>query len=745
MRTLLLQTMLELKLLARLRWPLLLPLPAAGWMLLQTASKDPDSAADINLYAVDAHAMIIIFVMAVPILLGVLLIRRDTLSSSYEWSLSLPMSNTVIIASKWIAGFLYSSLFTLSVQAVYLARAWHYEQTLYSSLKFMFHYSLVYEMAFAAAVALGLVLGALMPLRFSLPIAFCGWVFGSLFVPVFLEQAMQLHPLKAFSLNPLIYNSSSAMTGEGWYNSLALLEKVKLYPFVAAFSLFMLAAAAVLIAHARPVRRPKLPVVIMLLTLLLSGIAYIPYGKLWMDRYEQVDIMRASAPSATNLMLPHEPYAFRISSMKLDVKRHPDNKLEMTAVIGLPTNNGKLIPAAPKIEQVRPRVEGHVSFLLDPLLNVQKLEVNGAPVLWKRQGQLLSFESKALIEGGGDEHIIEIHYGGAINRWMPSYTKESYVAFAVGESVFLPGYFGWYPIPGGGGLYSDSDNLQPRGDTARYLRADFELTASGFPGPLYSTLQTAPDDSPGRRHFVQQNAEAPDLFGGDFITVQIENEPIAMITTKSREQAGKQFLQSLNKQRSFYESWAGKPLDSIRQIVYFPMGSLWNWMNAGYTTGNTIYISAQLYQGLDVHRTQAIMSHLLFGDSVGIYQHVNSWQDYKNPDESYSMVQEIRSLILSLEHLDSLTPEELAAASYSISIFDLSKPMTKMVKEAYLEGNSDLVKRVLRRFYDQGLQVKDYHEKTAFITQMMTYPVRYQIPKINWQTWLTVWNEEKGR
>lgn len=745
MRVLLLQIMLELKLLARMRWPLLLPLPAGGWLLLQATQQTHGAVIDIDLYAVDAHTMIIVFAMAVPILLGVLLIRRDTLSSAYEWSLGLPVSNAVIIASKWFAGFLYSSLFTVSVQAVYLALAWHHEIPWSSALHFMLYYSLIYEMAFAAAVALGLVLGALMPLRFSLPIAFCGWVFGSLFVPAYLVGNMRLYPLKAFSLNHLI-NIPSTMTNVGWYSSLSDLENVRLYPFVALFSLFMLTAAAALIARTRPVRCPKLPVIIMLLTLLLSGISYIPYGKLWMDRQEQLEVMQASAADITRHKLPHEPFAFRISSMKLDVKRHPDNELEMTAVIVIPTNKGQLIPAAPGIKKVVPQQDGYVSFLLDPLLEVQSLTVNEAEVSWRQHGQFVSFEQSALMDGAGDKHTIEFRYQGSINRWQPLFSGENYLAFVVDQSVLLPSYVGWFPLPGGERLYIDSENVRPRGDITRYLRADFELTASGFPGPLYSTLQAAPDDTAQRRHFIQHDSEAPELFGGDLVTVRVEGEPIAFITTKSREQTGKQFLKEINKQRGFYESWLGRPLDSIRQIVYFPMGAMWSWMNTGesYSNGNTVYMSAQTFQSLDAFRAQDIIGRLLFDDPLNVHQHVNEWGDYKNPNEDYSMIQEIRTLILSLDRLESLKREELASDYFVTSRFALADPMVKMVKEAYVEGNSDLVKRVLRRFYDGGLHVEDLYERGAPIYQL-AQDKRYLFPTINWQDWLAVWNEEKGR
>ncbi|MBW7474435.1 ABC transporter permease [Paenibacillus oenotherae] len=747
MRILLLQIILELRLLAKLRWPLLLPLPAFGWMLLEGSSSDSYASGDINLYAVDAHAMIMLFAMAVPILLGVLLIRRDTLSSIYEWSLSLPVPNGVIIASKWIAGFLYSSLFTVAAQAAYLILVWQHGLPWSSAMKPVLFFSMLYEMSFAAAVALGLILGALMPLRFSLPIAFCGWMFGSLFVPIFLASSFQWHPLKAFSFNHLISNSS-LMTNEGWFYGLNSLEYKLLLPFVALFSLFMLTATAALVARVRPVRRPAMPAIIMLAALLLSGISYIPYGMLWKDRYGQLDAMRAAAPPQTAVMLPHEPYTFRIDSMKLDVMRHPDDRLEMTADILLPTDkDGRLIPSAPMIEEVKPHKEGFVSFLLDPLLKVHSFKLDGADIPWQQDGPFISFEQARLLDTAGDQHSIAIGYSGTINRWMPNYSSESYAAFAVGHNVFLPGHFGWFPLPGGSGLYSDNLNLLPRGDIIRYLRADFELTVSGFHGPIYSSLPAAPDDTPQRRHFARHAAEAPELIGGDFRTVRIEGEPVTIVTTAGNVEESRAFLQELKRKRSYYEAWLGEPLDAIRQIVYFPMNQLiWNSVNTGqsYANGNTIYISATKYQGFGFDQLQRVMGKLIFGDLVNMHQHVNNWEDYKDPNEDYSMIQEIRALILSLEHLDGLPREQLARDSIIYGWFALGEPLSNKIKEAYMEGNGELVKRVLKRFLDQGLYIEDFNEHGGLIVNYRGNQ-QYQYPAINWQNWLNVWNEEKGR
>ena len=95
-------------------------------MLLQCLTINDSPITDINLFAAEAHKMLMTVLPSVPILLGVLLIRRDAMNPSYEWILGLPVSNPIIIASKWTAAFLYTSLFTLILEAVYGIIAWQH-------------------------------------------------------------------------------------------------------------------------------------------------------------------------------------------------------------------------------------------------------------------------------------------------------------------------------------------------------------------------------------------------------------------------------------------------------------------------------------------------------------------------------------------------------------------------------------------------------------------------------------------
>ena len=298
-------------------------------------------------------------------------------------------------------------------------------------------------MSFVASAALGIVIGALLPLRFSLPIGFCGWVFSTLFLPGLLVGRYHLYPLKAFSLNHLL-NDASDLT---WTAPLIQREYFLMQLFVAAFSLFMLAAANALLARVRQVFDPKLPLVIMFLALFLSAVVYMPYGKLWLNRFHSLHIIEAAAP-LPDTAVPNEPYSFKIKSMKLDMTRLPNNELSMKAVFVLPTQDRQLIPASPAVHHVKEHFPGQVSFLLDPVLQVVSLAVDGKSVPWQRTGDFVSL-SKDLLAGTSDTHRIELQYGGKINEWKPLYSSETYTTFVQSRSVLLPAIRAGFRFPEG--------------------------------------------------------------------------------------------------------------------------------------------------------------------------------------------------------------------------------------------------------------------------------------------------------
>lgn len=707
-------------------------------MLLQCLNLGGNRWQDINMHASNVHTQLMIFLTAVPVLLGVLLVRRDIFNPVYEWSLGFPVTNRVLIASKWIAGYLYCWLFIVFVQAAYLFAAYEHQLAWYAALQFLIFFTFLYAMSFGVALSLGMLLGALMPLRFSLPIAFCGWIFGSVFVPLFLSQIANLYPLNAFSLNHLMNASTSSPIG-AWSLQLQKMEHRLLLAINVAFGLFMLTAASALLARVRPVRRPKVPHLVMWTALLVAIASLVPYGGLWADRYERAGAARAVKQGAADER--QEPYMFSIKRMAIDVTRHPDNSLIFKAVIELPTAGGKPIPAAPGITEVREHVPGHITFLLYPQLKVSSITVDGKAASWRQDHEQVSFD-RALLTKNQNTHVIEFQYSGTLHEWALAYDRSYYRGFVDKENVYLPAALGWYPIAGAAELFA-ANRKSPRNreDAQTFAKADLELTMTGFPGMLYASIPPATDDKPEVRHWKMDRGDQLFVLGGQFETVRLEGEPVSVITTASSIQASKRFLEMLKERRAFFEAWTDAPLNRLRQIIYLPMGQTMSDQEyIGVTmAGDTLLVNQSLYNSI-LDRMPRILNMMLFGDIIAEYEHIEEWDDENNKqEETYSIIQELRQLIsfyMWQKHLDPGT-----VGTYSLS--PVHEKMLQMVDAAYNNGQEELVRRVLLRFYEQGLKVT--YLSPVGLTFNEAEPVRFIYPTITWKDWLKVWNEEKGR
>lgn len=746
MRSLLLQTGFELKLIAKLRWTLLLP-PAAGlWMLFQCADIGLPASMDVNLYAADAHSTLMTFLTALPMFLGVLLIRRDTLNPSFEWSLTLPVTNRVMIAGKWIAGMLYSSAFTVCILAVYAGVAVHHKLSWHSILSEITHYAPLYESSFAVGLAAGIVAGAVFPMRFALPVAFCCWIFGSIFVPVYLIEVFNWDMLRLFSLNHLIGDLGTGAS-EAWAYRLSGMEYPLTYAFAGMITILLLAAACALLGRTRPVVRPHAPLVLIGAALIGAFAVYAPYADIWHDRYAQWEQMMPSVPEAEQTR-PNAPYAFQVASMDVRLARAEDDTFAARAELIVPTQDGRLLPAHPGQDGVLERSAGQITFLLYPQLEVSGLTVDGKHVLWVQEQDRISF-SRAELDPAADLHTIVWEYAAKspLNEWAQDGSGQYHLLFAQGESAFLPAYVGWYPIPGGDSLmYRLGRQIVPRADVTAGMHADFRLRLDGFDGRLIATLPAATDDRPGARTYEGHDAPLPTIASGAFTKVKVANEPAFMLTTPGNVEEARIFLENLQDRRAFYEQWTGERLARIRQIVYFPFVGTFDrsyGLTSVFPIGDTLFIGELRHSNLDTYRMEQTLSYLLFGDAVYSSSSVNEW-DSQNGDmlRTYSIVQEIRRLIVYY------IPMKEGAIPRQDNVYMLSpigEKMKQMIDTAYEEGKADVAKRVLMRFWNEGLAIEDHTTASASNAPASNVANPYRYPLITWEQWLQAWYEEKGR
>ncbi len=721
--------LLECRLLIRLRWPLLLPLAAGGWILLALISPG-DTVPPPNYYAeaAEQHAIVQSLSALIPALLGVLLMRRDLMSGQFDWSFNTPLPNIGLVGAKFAAGFAYMCLYVLCIAAGDAIASARFGIDSHSILREMSWLALHYGISYAITLALGMILGAWLPGRFALPIAFLGWVFGAFFLQVFALQGTRWYLLKAFMLVHLLTNSP-AFGNDAWAPSLYWEEYERLSLFVAAFGLFMLTAAATAVSRIRPAAHDRRPLTGMVIALLLSLAAAIPYGLMWSGRYEQMDIIRSASPSYRELKM-HDSFLFRMDKMTIKAQRTHNDRLIAEATAVIPLENGKPLPAAPGISEVTQPEDGQLSFLLHPALKVDSVRWNGSAAGWSREGDHVSVVIPDDAKSGSAS--IEFRYEGRINDWARSNNAEGYWAFIRGESVYLPASVGWYPLPGGDSLFFRGfTSLEAPGDYVNRMdvtlrtQADFDVTLTGFEGPMFATLPAAAPVSsvPSDRHFNGHDAHGFDVIGGQFIQIAGPGEPSGIVTTEGSRNRGTLLMKQMNDLKSYYDSWLPKPLELPRQIwinAIFDVTPGTGWRSS--TIWNDTIILSENGHDSYTDDLQLTANMMLFGD---LDRSADSW----SPDASAepSILFELRNAIRMMYDIErpSDTPIEVNAGSKQW------QTIKEKINDAVRSGRTDQAKRVLGRLWIQSDGLKSPAEQRVIAR-----------PAVTMQDWNTAWNEE---
>ncbi|CAM4337324.1 hypothetical protein [Paenibacillus tarimensis] len=744
MRTLMRQTALELILIVRMRWPLLLPPAAGAYMWLQLINISPTGSQDLYLHMLYALGRLHTFAIGLPVLLGILLVRRDILHYAYEWLRAASITNHTFLLSKASAGILYLSLIPLFIDLVYLLACWRQGLSLSYSWSQISLVTVHMLGAHAISLLLGITLGVLLPSRFALPVGFCAWVFGSVFIQLFIVGNYSLYPLKAFYLNHLLDNPF--LLNEGWLGPLAGAELERLFPFVLLFGVFLLSLSWAVLGHERPERPRRTGWIICLSALLIAAAGYIPYGQMWMERYSSRQMLMETSPQQ-HLSRANEVFAFEVSRVKLDVRLQEDESLAVEARIEFPVRNGRPLSVLNAAQPPEYREPGRLTFLLHPGMRIKQAAVNGKPVDYIRTGDRFSIDEK-LLEPNQEIQSVSVIYEGQITSWGYNGPREFMFAFASRDAVMLPGSIGWYPLPGGHSLFHiNGDQLFERLDTTRYLSADFDVTVSGFGNlPLYATLNPDPAAPDGVQHYSGLDTAAFTLYGGLFEEVRIEGEPITIITTGGNRRESERFLKELHKRRLYYEEWLGTSLDRIRYIAYFPMdafGSRYQqWINE--RTGNTVFLGEMLHNNLDAYRLHTVLRYMLFGDRSEV-----SFAD-KN-DSAQSIVYELRETILDIYNIEHPGNSRFWHRQ-GMTFTPLSGPgnnrggsageyLSHFLSAAAAEGQIGRLKDTLKHFYERGLHIKLNEYGGSYREE--EYNSR-QYRKITLEDWHRVW-ESYGR
>ncbi len=703
-----------------------LPPLFGAWFAVKLSQIGPPVSQDLYLYVYDFHKIQHTLSLGVAMLIGIVLVRRDTDRPAYEWNASLPVSAATMTTAKYAAGLLYLTSFTAVMAAVFILFGVRRELMPGDIAAQTGFFALQYEVSYAVTLALSMFLALVIPNRISYLIAFCAWIFGTFFIDTFIISRYGLFFLKTFHLNQFfLYNSPYENGAWGYYISAGETRLSRL--FVCAFAAMLLCVVIAVLNRRRPSGGAKRWTMLAILAVIGSAAAFAPYGLLWKERYEANAEKLKNAPWAPDYYGradAGEIETFAVNSYDITVKRQKGDSLKVIALIRFPA----------------PDVSGQAAvFTLNRTFHITRTVLDGEEIEAVRSGDFFRI-NKAHLDTRTEEHTLQVEYEGTVFDWNLG-RNEAIAGFVRGEHLFLPSHLAWYPLPGEQHIYlrGDDDTEQNRQSGLRD-RADFRVALEGFPGKVYATIRESGAENE-TRIFRQNDVEGVTLFGGRFIEVISPDERLSVVTTSSNRLEAEQFLREISKMNQYFASWIGEPSGNLRRIFYFPFHAMGNYNgrlgsyygNYEQISGNSLVIGETLHHNLDEYQATDAVNALWFGDlEVGTTFSENAG------DPRYSIVGEIRRAFYYLYYRDHLQMGDREITGSRNVIPALMGPWSDrgeekaifgMIDEAVADGKAERVKRVLLHFYRKGLTIRAADADAG----------RYEYPLLTMKDWQREW------
>jgi hypothetical protein len=689
------QLRIELRLLfCSWQW-MLLPLLFALWGMYGLYASA--GGRDIFSYSYEFHQLQHLLSLGIAMLLGMLLVRRDVVNSSYDWFKSHPVSSGALTGAKFTAGLLYMSLFTAGMAAVLLCfgQAWSANDG--DLLRSVLADSLQYTWSYAVTLALAMLLAVCIPGRAVYLIGFCAWMFGTLFMEMFIITKYDWYFLKTFHLSQY-YITIPDYWDEVWGISRSGREMLYSRIFVAGFIFMLLAVMSAVLKLSRPSATFRRSVWLAGGSIVLAGLLFVPYGLLWKDRYGDYRERAAGVVEA-----PEAIDQYRVDSYDIRLTRTGDEALRISAVLRLPD---------------MPVAAGQPLYItLNRSFHLRSVTLNGLHVQWTRDGDWIAIDVSGHKGNGKQELVFE--YEGAPRDWMPSVNGgEARPMFIDGEDMYLPGHLAWYPLPGKQLLYVKLPGTEVLTDDRRNGfpgTTEVRLTVDGFSRKVYSTLPTVPASSsvrPGDTQlFADKQAEGITLVAGRFREVKVPQTDTLLVTGASDADRGGLMLSEYAKAVAYFNQWLDGGVTGLHTIFYFPMAgvSVGNLYQVDQITGRSLFINKFMSNVLSSYELSDAIHAGLFGDRS--FQAVYS----SNGRPGFSLIAEIRYafyLVYYAEHSSAKhSPDgewffDSTQMTPQFRYMEGDQRVTGQVKQALADGRTDLVKRVLKSFYKKGLRIK---------------------------------------
>lgn len=667
----------------------------------------------MNSYQVMIHTL----TLGVIMLLAVLNMRRHYNKTAYAINGAWPVSQTTILSAIYIAGFLYASIFTVIMSAVFWFLALFLDVNMTAAANALAFYVLHYEWSYGVTLALAMFLAAVIPGRIVYLIAFCGWMFGTFFLDQFIIFRYHLYFLKTFHLSQFFMTGiwHSLIQDSVWGLDIIRREIWFSRLFVFAFAGALFVTMVLILKKKRPTRSLKKWGVLSTIVLLFTAASATPYFTMWGERYAAHN---AHAADAVPFTVVHPEEAVDEDLQKQRVKKHPIYKFPVSDYIieARKTADDKLaVQAQMTIPSTVLQQHNPLTFTLNRSFAVETLMVNGQSVDFKRKDDYVTITD---VPDHTDQLTFQFQYEGIIGEWSPGRYGEKYYAFMKDDSLLIPSYIGWYPLPGKQPLYVNEGGAVHMNSSAGLMEkgANFTVELKDFNNQVFTSIH--PEKRKGDTQiFTAEDARGVSLVAGNLSKIADPDNGVVLIGPSRHAYEMKQMLDGTTEMLTYYRDWLNLPNETtklffLRLNIFLNNG--WLHLDSSFISDtfdvNNIYRDEKdEFPTRDIGR--AFKNAILYG----------SYRDYSPLD--------IRGKILEL--IDEMYNIEKNGGNFPKTFYDdfpkdfkekhreniaTNHKITDMVNQAVNEGHIDQVKQVLEYFYNNGITGENGTRQSEEIT-----------------------------
>ena len=684
------------------------PLPFLYFIWLLLSMNTNQEGIHGNLYRTTyetTHSLIFILVTGLCILIGVYLIRRDVGNESFEWHQSFPVSNLIFIAAKFVSALLYMTIFTVLMTATYflVARSENIaiEETI-AILKFFF---IQYEVTFLISLSLGMLLSVFIKNRFVYLIAFCAWMFGTLFMEIFIINQGDLFYLKVFHLTYLFVDS---VLINGTWGIQLMKEEIQLQRlFVTTVSAFLLVLIIFTLNMRRPHQYDRLWRGLLILSAGLVLLSYLPYASFWNERMRGFNEIKEESPFMTSgqdgeysyMTFPpapqtngvlegegalYQPDRFDIKEYDLSIDQQNEDSLDVEARLTL--------------SETELSTRDVIKLTLNQTFKVKNVKIDQQPVPFTRSNDFITIS----LPDQTNTPVIQLNYEGTYKLWASNYGQEFYPGYVGRNQIIMPSQSAWYPLPGHQYLYDRNGESQT--NVGMNNRAEFNVTMNG-PSPTFGTIEEF-QSSEGTYKLHGKTAKL-DLYSGDLVEVTSDHFPFSIVTTSYNKRRAQTLMDELDERLLYTEHYLTKEIEPMRHLFILPVENI-RWANymrqQGFIDQNYLLSESSFYQLDEPYLMKLFLQINLLHDRTEIYGY----------DEGELVTSTILSAYTYLYEIDHGNEENASAIKSMVVTVNDAIPIENyseeeieanrifsMIKTAVESGKEKQVKEVLNRIYSE--------------------------------------------